>query len=304
MLDEVTVIIPTKNEREGISRVIEEVKGVGIKPDRIIVVDGNSKDGTPELAKELGAKVIRQKGDGKADAVKQGLEEADTKYALVMDGDGTYPAKHIPELLEKARKEECGLVLGVRREGRENIGILNRFGNWILNRIFNFYFGVGLNDILTGMYLIDREKLKASLFEMKGFSIEAELVSYFTGVGEKVCEVPIEYRSRLGEKKLKVWHGILIGRDIIRLAWRYSPVSFIFFLSSVLLIPGILIGAYVAYYYFLYDINYYVKGIAAITMTSSGFIAFLLGILSLYLKRMEIRLKKMIESLSREMRES
>jgi len=297
LIEMVTVIIPTKNEAEGIRKVIEEIEEVGIPPERIIVVDGHSSDGTADIAKDLGARVYIQRGTGKADAVKLGLRHVETKYAVVMDGDATYPAKFIPSLVERAEEEGCGLVLGARKVGRDKIGIINRFGNWVINKLFSLYFGANLSDILTGMYLINVSRLKSTIFEMSGFSIEAEIVSHFVSMGEIVCELPIEYKERIGKKKLKVWHGFLIVRDIVRLAWRYSPVSFILLLSALLLIPGLALGVYVAYYYFFLDINYYVKGIAAITMTSSGFIALILGILTLYLKRMEIRLKKMIESL-------
>jgi len=60
----VTFLIPTLNERDGIGLVIDEIKSLGFS--KIIVVDGNSTDGTPEIAKEKGAKVIYQQGKGKA----------------------------------------------------------------------------------------------------------------------------------------------------------------------------------------------------------------------------------------------
>ena len=70
----VTFLIPTLNERDGIGLVIEEIKSLGF--NKIIVVDGNSTDGTAEIAKEKGAKVIHQKGKGKALAMMTGLKHA------------------------------------------------------------------------------------------------------------------------------------------------------------------------------------------------------------------------------------
>ncbi|MCQ4450474.1 MAG: glycosyltransferase, partial [Sulfolobales archaeon] len=74
----VTFLIPTLNERDGIGLVIDEIKSLGF--NKIIVVDGYSTDGTAEIAKEKGAKVIYQLGKGKASAVMTGLKHVDTPY--------------------------------------------------------------------------------------------------------------------------------------------------------------------------------------------------------------------------------
>jgi len=93
----VTFLIPTLNERDGIGLVIDEIKSLGF--NKILVVDGNSTDGTPEIAKEKGAKVIYQQGKGKALAVMTGLKHVDTPYVAVIDGDYTYnPADVIKAL--------------------------------------------------------------------------------------------------------------------------------------------------------------------------------------------------------------
>ncbi|MEM3938314.1 MAG: hypothetical protein QW373_06980 [Desulfurococcaceae archaeon] len=89
-------------------------------------------------------------------------------------------------------------------------------------------------------------------------------------------------------------HGLKIAIDLLRLVWRYNPVLFIFMVASLLVIPGLALGAYVAYYYFFEGVRYHVKGIIAIVLTASGFNALLLGVLSLYLKRMELRLRKLV----------
>ncbi len=88
----VTVIIPTLNEVEGIGLVLNELIGVGVSRDRVLVVDGGSTDGTVRVAEERGVRVIRQLGrGGKADAIKTALRYVETPYMLVMDGDYTYP---------------------------------------------------------------------------------------------------------------------------------------------------------------------------------------------------------------------
>lgn len=294
LLSRVTVVIPTLNERAAIEEVIRELLEVGVSKDRIIVVDGRSTDGTDEVVKKLGVKLLYQDGRGKADALKKGFSHVETEYVVVMDGDYTYPAKYIPRLLDEAVRRGASLVIGSRVYGRENIPLINRLGNKIIVFLFNILYGTKLSDVLSGMYLVRVDNLRDILYETGGFSIEVEIASHMAGNLLEIREVPIEYRKRIGKKKLKVMDGLLIALDIVKLVWRYNPVFFMFMSASLLMIPGIVLGTYVAYNYFFRGINYFVKGIVAIVLTSTGFIAFLLGILTLYLKRMELRLRRLV----------
>ena len=296
-LKDITVVIPTLNEAEAIGKVIDELVQVGVPKENIVVVDGGSSDGTVEVARSKGVKVVFQEGKGKTDAVKTGLKHVTTEYALVIDGDYTYPAKHVPELLEKACREGLDEVIGYRFKGRENIPLINRFGNWVLIKTFNLLFGTKLKDVLSGMYIIRKTALSDAFFETKGFSVEAELAAHIASTTGRIGEVPIEYRRRIGESKLSILDGVKIGLNMVFLAWRYNPVFFIFTMGALLLIPGLILGAWVAYHYFFTGIKYYVKGLVAIILTLAGFQSLLLAILSLYLKRWEQRLTRRLNEL-------
>lgn len=293
----ITVVIPTLNEAEAIGRVIEEVLSVGVPKDSIIIVDGGSTDGTVEIASKYGVRVIRQRGRGKADAIKTALEYVDTEYMLVMDGDYTYPARYIPRLVEAARKMGSDEVIGVRLASSGSQRLLYRLGNWLLTKTFNVLFGTNLHDVLSGMYLVRVESLRDAMMEMGGFSVEAEIAAHMVSTGKLVTEVPIEYRRRLGRKKLGVKHGILIFRDMIRLAARYNPMFLLFLMGALLIIPGLIMGAYVGYWYVFYGIKYYLKGLIAIMLLLIGLQFLGMAVLSLYMKRMEFRLRRAIESL-------
>ena len=90
-------------------------------------------------------------------------------------------------------------------------------------------------------------------------------------------------------------HGLLILREMVRLAWRYNPVFLLFASASLILVPGLIIGGWVAYHYIFAGIKYYVKGVVAIILTLAGFQSLLLAIVSLYLKRMEYRINRRFE---------
>ena len=94
----VSVIIITLNEFESIGQVLKELPR---NLDEILVVDGYSSDGTPELVKSLGYEVIMQQGKGYGAAFLTGIKKAKGDVLVLMDGDGSHNPADIPRLLEK-----------------------------------------------------------------------------------------------------------------------------------------------------------------------------------------------------------
>ncbi len=200
LLDLVTVVIPTRDEVEGIGLVLNELIGVGVPRDRILVVDGDSTDGTVDVALRYGVRVVQQEGrGGKADAIKTALRYVETPYMLVMDGDYTYPAKYIPEMVEEIVRTGGAdeVIGGVRRPLPGSQGPIYRLGNWLLTRVFNLLFDTRLHDVLSGMYVVRVEALRDTVAEVGGFSIEAHITAHMVSTGRVVREIPIEYRRRL-----------------------------------------------------------------------------------------------------------
>ncbi len=111
--------------------------------------------------------------------------------------------------------------------------------------------------------------------------------------------MPIEYRRRLGRKKLGVRHGFRIALDMIRLAYRYNPVVIVFIPSAILLLLGIGILSYVAYHYIVYGVKHYVKALIGLIVLTLGGVGVFVSLLSVYLKRMEIRMYRRIRSLEK-----
>jgi dolichol-phosphate mannosyltransferase len=299
-LHDVGVIIPVLNEEKAIGVVIDEVIKTGVLLENIVVVDGGSTDRTVEIAKSRGVKVINQEGKGKALAIKTGLRHIMTPYVLVMDGDGTYSASAIPILYRAIRERDCDLVIGARLMGKESQRLLFRLGNKILTFFFNALFGTSLRDVLSGMYIAKTERMRELGFEMMGFSIEAEIAAHFANLG-RVCEEVIEYRPRIdpSAKKLRVKHGLRIALDMIRLTWRYNPAFLIFAIGSLLLIPGLGLGAWVLYRYYFHGVIHSIRGLAAIVMTGVGLQMLNSAIMALYVKRVERRVLSKLYEISK-----
>ncbi len=291
--DEVTAIIPTLNEEQGIGLVIDELRANGI--NKIIVVDGGSTDRTRDIASSKGVRVVIQEGRGKALAIKTALKYVDTPWILVIDGDYTYDASYINEMLSIADRYDE--VIGARIIGRNNIPLINRFGNWVITKVFNILFGTKLSDVCSGMYLIRTDIAREVWFRGKGFSVEVEIAAHVASTTRRITEIPIRYRKRLGRAKLGKHHGILIILNAIRLAWWYNPTFLIFSLGSLSLIPGIPTLLWVAYEYLFRGVKHFIWAILSLQLVGIGIISILLTIMSLYLKHLEYRLIEKMEKI-------
>jgi glycosyltransferase involved in cell wall biosynthesis len=292
--DEITVIIPTLDEAPAIDKVLEEIQQKGFT--RIIVVDGHSTDGTPEIARSKGVEVVVQDGKGKADAIKSVLQLIDTKYVLVMDGDCTYDPNDVENMIKIAENNDE--VIAARTGGKKNIPLLNRLGNRFITGFFNLLFGTGLKDVLSGMYLIKTDIGKDVWFEFKGFSLEAEMAAHVATTSRKITDVNGNYRSRLGKAKLRKTQGLTILMDIIRLALRYNPTFVILAAGSFFILPAIILLSYVAIDFLFLGVKHFIWAIIGVTIGGVGMISLLLSIMALYIKRMEYR---MIEKLNKSM---
>jgi dolichol-phosphate mannosyltransferase len=216
----ISVVIATLNEEEGIGPTIGEMQKVLNNP-YMVVVDGNSVDRTIEIAKNMGADVMLQEGRGKGDAMFQGMKGLTSKvpYIVFTDADYTYPAEYIPKMVEILdQNPKVGMVLGNRFKGQYNgsRSITNPFylGNKMLAFAQLVMNGVKLEDPLTGLRVVRSEALDGWKPKSKGFDVEAEMNALVGRKGYKIVEVPIDYRDREGEKKLKLRHGLGIMKRI------------------------------------------------------------------------------------------
>ena len=220
-----TYVIAALNEEAGIGSTLSEIKDVLGNPF-FLVVDGNSSDGTVKVAKDHAAEVVVQNGTkGKGAAISQGLEYlgklgVNTDYVVFTDADFTYPAEYVPSMVEILEKDKrVGMVVGDRFEKgfnlRNAVSEKFYFGNRFMALMQYLVNGVKLNDPLSGLRVVRWNIIEDWKPRSKGFDIEAELNNYVRKTGCRTVEIPIRYRSRLGDKKLKIKHGFIIFKRIM-----------------------------------------------------------------------------------------
>jgi glycosyltransferase involved in cell wall biosynthesis len=214
------VLIAALNEEVGIEFTLAELKK-HVGKARFLVIDGNSSDRTVHVAKSFGADVIHQEGKGKGDAIgfALGYVNENFDYVVLIDADYTYPAEYIPEMIANLEANpQLGMVCGNRFNSHfhaEWMSDLFYVGNRMLALTHNLLNGVNLRDPLTGLRVLRWEVLKDWKPRSKGFDIEAELNYYVERRGFGIKEIDIEYRRRIGEKKLKLHHGIQILKRML-----------------------------------------------------------------------------------------
>jgi dolichol-phosphate mannosyltransferase len=217
---QVLAIVAALNEEEGIGLTIADLRQ-HLEDPHILVVDGHSVDRTVEIAKGLDADIAFQKGKGKGDAVATaiGHVSGDVEYVVFTDADYTYPAEYLQRMIRILDENpSVGMVCGNRFNHHINAGAMRNafyFGNRLLAFTHNLLNGVALRDPLTGLRVVRWEILKNWKPKSEGFDVEVELNHHVERQGYGIREVDISYRPRLGEKKLKLKHGITILRRIL-----------------------------------------------------------------------------------------
>lgn len=230
-VNDTLIIVPTVNERENLPRVVQRLLSLPVRVD-VLVVDGNSKDGTGEVADQLAVKhpevhvLHEQKKSGLGRAYIAGFKWAlERKYEFVfeMDCDFSHNPDDIPQFLEAAKKQDADLVLGSRYSG----GI--RVVNWPMKRLMlsrgaGFYVriitGMPFTDPTGGYKCFRRRALEAVNLEAihsNGYSFQIEMTHRLWREGYKIVEVPIVFTERIyGQSKIT---GKII-REAIPMVWR------------------------------------------------------------------------------------
>jgi glycosyltransferase involved in cell wall biosynthesis len=197
----VSIIIPTLNEERGIVETLKQISKLDIDKE-VLVVDGLSTDNTPKNAKLYGAKVIDEKRKGKGIAMATGVKNAKSNIICFLDGDGTYPPRVIPKMVELIKN--CDVVVASRLLKRE--GVNDSINTFVHYRLFPFLFRKYLkkfktSEPISGMRLMRKETWHKLNLKSQGFLIETEMEVKMAKNKMRVIEIPIPCIKRVGRSK-------------------------------------------------------------------------------------------------------
>jgi dolichol-phosphate mannosyltransferase len=181
-------------------------------------------------------------------------------------------------------------IIGARRNGKKNIPILNRFGNWVINKAFNIFIGAQSTDVCSGMYLLKMESVKNFKLNSNNFDVEVEIAAQIVSTG-RITEIPITYRERIGQKKLSSWKdGLQILGSVFKLARQYNPLLIFTAITSLFFIPASIIFLSLFLEYLFNGIWHGDLAQMAAIFFLLAFQSLTLGLVSVLLKRFERRL--------------
>jgi len=280
-------VIPTLNEEKTIYEVITAFpRKLFNKSIHVLVVDGNSTDETVRLAKRAGAQVILQKTRGKGVAMKEGAEAVKSEICVFIDGDGTYLPTEVDRVVKPILEDKADMVIGSRFEGEIEKGAItwiNRLGNKIFNFIIRRSTGAKITDMLSGYRAIKGKCLDELVLLSKNFEIETEITLESYMNGQRIMEVPVTYKKRIGTRsKLRPFRdGIKILRSILFFVMNSRPLFFFSIIASAFFLFGLYPAMYVLVEKITLGEIYHIPSIIlASLLFTSGAIVLIFGLMA------------------------
>jgi glycosyltransferase involved in cell wall biosynthesis len=199
----VSVIIPTHNEAQAIGRVLADLPSHLIA--EVIVVDSNSTDGTPDIARKMGAQVIQEPRRGYGRACLTGLAHTENPDVVVfLDGDYSDRPSELPVLLAPIIEGRADITLGSRLSARSKPGALpwhQSLGNRLAAGLIRLLYGVKLSDL--GPFRAGRaDVLRALALEETTYGWAVEMILKGAIAGFRIVEVSVSYYPRIGRSKI------------------------------------------------------------------------------------------------------
>jgi glycosyltransferase involved in cell wall biosynthesis len=203
-----SVVIPALNEAPNLPVVLpavptDELSEAGWEVE-VIVVDNGSTDGTGEIARRLGARVVRESQRGYGHAYRAGFAAVTGEVIATGDADCTYPFAALPDLLNAFDTYGVEFMTTNRlvRANRAAMKASHRVANYALSAISRSLFRHDLRDSQSGMWLLHRHVWERLNVRSTGMAFSQEIKNAATQAGFRYLEVPIEYGHRGGEVKL------------------------------------------------------------------------------------------------------
>jgi len=244
----ICLLVPCYNEGLTIRKVITDFKRE-LPEVEVYVYDNNSSDQTIDEALAAGAIVRHERRQGKGNVVRSMFREVDADVYIMVDGDDTYPAGAVRELLQSVLRGEADMVVGDRLSNgtyfKENKRSFHGFGNNLVKFVINRFFNVELKDIMTGYRVFNRKFVKTFPVTSEGFQLETEMTIFALSKYFKIVEIPITFTDRPegSFSKLNTFtDGFRVIMCIFNMYRYYKPLRFFSLVSLILIILSLLFG--------------------------------------------------------------
>jgi glycosyltransferase involved in cell wall biosynthesis len=269
----ISLILPAKNEAEGLRRTLPGVRE--LLPDaEVIVVDDGSTDDTAAVAREHGARVLSSPYSmGNGAAIKRGARAATGDVFVFMDADGQHDLRSIAGLLARL-DEGYDMVVGARGwDGQANVG--RGLANGLYNRLASWMTNQRVADLTSGFRAVRADKFLEFIHLLpNGFSYPTTITMAFFRSAYAVAYVPIPVAARIGRSHLRPMRdGLRFLLIIFKIATLYAPLK-LFAPASMLFF---LLGT--GYYAFTFLTEGRFTNMSALLLSASV-IVFLIGLVS------------------------
>ncbi len=208
----VTLLLPCLNEVKGLEQVLRRVPPL---VDEVLVVDNGSTDGSREVARRAGARVIDEPRRGYGRAFLAGLPAASGDIVVACDSDGSYSPESIELLVDELLTRDLDFIAASRfpLQSPATMHWVSRAGNWLLTAAANLFFGCRLSDSQSGMWALRRSVLPRLHLTQAGHAFSEEMkLEALRHLGDRAQERRILSQPRIGESKL---HPLRDGWDCL-----------------------------------------------------------------------------------------
>ena len=240
---ELSVVMPCLNEADTLASCIEKARRAlreNAIAGEIIVADNGSTDGSPEIAKRLGARVVHAQARGYGSALMEGIAAARGKYVLMADADDSYDFGEMPRFLEKLRDgfqlvQGCRLPSGGGTILKGAMPPLHRWwGNPMFSWVARLWFRAPIHDIHCGMRAFARDFWISLDQRCTGMEFASEMIIKATLYGGRIGEVPITLHP---DGRTAHAPHLRTFRD----GWRHLRFFFVYSPRWLFLVPGLLL---------------------------------------------------------------
>ena len=222
-MSDLTLIIPAKNEKESLPKVLDELRNFNLKKNVILEASDRL---TIESIKDYDCEIIYQDSKGYGDALKKGIEKVNTEFFCIFNADGSFNPKELDVMIKKLKNDKCDFVFASRYEkdcGSDDDTLITFIGNYIFTFLGKIFFKLGITDILYTFVMAKTSCAKNLKLTSKDFSFCVELPIKAKRANYKICTSKSFERSRIaGEKKVNAFKdGLKILFSMIKLFFRH-----------------------------------------------------------------------------------